>query len=43
MAGVGAGTAMLFNGLRDAAARRALLEYMASPESRLDERLGLPE
>lgn len=37
------GTTMLFNGIRDAAARRALIEYMASPESRLDRRPPPPE
>ena len=30
------GTAMVFNGIRDPAARKTLIEYMASPHSRLD-------
>ena len=30
------GTTMLFNGIRDPAARKKLIEYMASPQSRLD-------
>ena len=37
------GTTMQFNGIRDPAARRILIEYMASPESRLDKMPALPE